>query len=153
MKAKKSSDSQPSKNRRPKQKTTSFDINHKKKPSRIISEAPSQAEDSMSSAKGLRLVDSEEDIAKLYPHTVAKKYHFVEVYLDKVKKDETVAMLYEQTKRKNSLKKLLSFNVDELEFKKLAKAKEAKRLLLQQEKAAKEMNTTFNSMLSRKSGG
>ena len=51
---------------------------------------------------------------EIYPKRIARKHHFVESYLAKLKGDTAMAALYAKPKRKNSLVDLLSENFDDL---------------------------------------
>jgi hypothetical protein len=69
----------------------------------MVKEAPPQAEDSLKSTSSKKEHSEEEDIDKLYPVTLAEKYHFIKVYVDKFKEKDTIAALYEKPKRKSTL--------------------------------------------------
>ena len=57
--------------------------------------------------------DTPTDASSLYTQQVPINHHFVEVYLEHMKADANILALYEKPKRRNSLEKLLTGNLDE----------------------------------------
>jgi len=56
----------------------------------------------------------EKEVETFYPQEIAKKHHFVEGYLSKLKEDDLLRELFSlKPQRTSSLKKLLSSNLDD----------------------------------------
>ena len=77
----------------------------------VVMEVTSQAEDSVTDNTPPEAFSStQSDAVQIYPKDVARKYHFVETYIEENKVDKSIKHLQEKPveKKKNLLNKLLS---------------------------------------------